>query len=129
MWFADSFPAPRQLKNGGDVRFAVIDEISRQASDAWGMGHAQVAFDFMRVSIPAPVMQVEEAVVAVGEQDNASDVESSGAVGQWGGGDVRQQRARGTRRRGRGRGMRDNYNGVMDMGGMTSQRGTKRPRQ
>ncbi|KAG9318379.1 beta-lactamase-like protein [Chiua virens] len=51
------FPSPRQLKNGHDVRFAVIDEISRQASETWGMGHAQVAFDFMRLNIPAPATQ------------------------------------------------------------------------
>ncbi|KAH7889797.1 beta-lactamase-like protein, partial [Phlebopus sp. FC_14] len=31
------FPAPRQLKDGRDRRFAVIEEIGRQASEAWGM--------------------------------------------------------------------------------------------
>ncbi|KAG8217423.1 beta-lactamase-like protein [Butyriboletus roseoflavus] len=129
------FPSPRQLKNGRDARFAVIDEISRQASEAWGIGQAQVAFDFMRVSIPtssAPAMQVEEEVV-VGEQVDASGVENGGAVGhsvgEWGSGDARQQR--GTRRtRKRGWGTRGNQSGVMeDRDGMTSQRGMKRPRQ
>lgn len=55
----DRFPAPRQMKNRHDVRFAVIDEISRQASETWGMGRAQVAFDFMRVSIAAPSVDVD----------------------------------------------------------------------
>ncbi|KAL4064315.1 hypothetical protein J3A83DRAFT_581907 [Scleroderma citrinum] len=45
------FPAPRQLQGPQDVRFSVIDEISRQASDAWGMGRAEVAFDYMKVVI------------------------------------------------------------------------------
>ncbi|KAI6038978.1 beta-lactamase-like protein [Pisolithus marmoratus] len=48
------FPAPRQYQGEGDVRFSVIDEISRQASEAWGMGRAEVAFDYMRVTIPEP---------------------------------------------------------------------------
>lgn len=125
--------------NGHDVRFAVIDEISRQASEAWGMGHAQVAFDFMRVSIAAPsapAMQVEEEVVAVvsvaegsvGDQVNAGDAENGGAVGhsvrQWESGDNRQRRgARGTRERGWG--MRGNDNGGMDRDGMTARRGMK----
>lgn len=125
--------------NGHDVRFAVIDEISQQASEAWGMGCAQVAFDFMRVSIPArsvPAMQVEEVVAtatvaegSVGNQVNASDVDDSDAVGhsvrQWGSGNKRQRRgSRGAR--GRGRGMRGNYSGEMDRDGMTARRGMKR---
>lgn len=91
----DRFPAPRQMKNEHDVRFAVIDEISRQANEAWGRGDAQVAFDFMRVSIPArsvSTIEVEE------------EVEEEG-----GSGDTRQQRGRGTR--GRGRRVRGNQCG------------------
>lgn len=49
---ADRFPAPKPKSN--DVRFAVINEIARQASEAWGMGCAQVAFDYMKVGIPVP---------------------------------------------------------------------------
>jgi ribonuclease Z len=45
------FPAPR---NSRDVRAAVMSEIERQASEAWGMGTAKAAWDFMRVVIPAP---------------------------------------------------------------------------
>ena len=73
------------------------------------MGHAQVAFDFMRISIPAPPVP---AIVAVAEgsasdQVDASDVENGGGagrnVGQRGSGDTRQQR-RGWRGRGNNRG-------------------------
>lgn len=134
---ADRFPAPRQVKNGHDVRFAVIDEISRQASETWGMGNAQVAFDFMRISITAPsvpAMQVEEEVGegSVGDQVNASDIENGGAVGytvrQWGSSDTRDRRGgRGTRERGRGRGRGTwgSYNGEMNRDGMAGRRGMK----
>ncbi|KAF8448066.1 beta-lactamase-like protein [Boletus edulis BED1] len=95
------FTAPRQSKNRHDVRFAMIEEISRQASEAWGMGHAQVAFDFMRVDIPAPSIPAVEVVVAVAEdnlneQVNASDA-AGRSVGQRGSGEGRQQRGRGRR--------------------------------
>ncbi|KAG6376052.1 beta-lactamase-like protein [Boletus reticuloceps] len=92
------FAAPRQSKNGHDVRFAVIEEISRQASEAWGMGHAQVAFDFMRVNIPAPSIPAADVAVAeenVNEQVNASRRGSGG----------------GKQQRGRGRRGRRNYSG------------------
>lgn len=46
------FTAPRQYQGEKDVRFSVIDEISRQASEAWGMGRAEVAFDYMRMTVP-----------------------------------------------------------------------------
>ncbi|KAF8892702.1 beta-lactamase-like protein [Infundibulicybe gibba] len=45
------FPASR---NGNDSRAAVIREIERQATAAWGMGEARAAWDFMNVVIPAP---------------------------------------------------------------------------
>lgn len=110
--FTDRFPAPRQLKKGHDVRFAVIDEISRQASEAWGMGYAQVAFDFMRVGIPAtstPAMAVEEVVtIAEGSASvNASLIGDE--TTESNGGDAQQQRGR--RRRRRGWQMRGNYSG------------------
>lgn len=66
------FPAPKQLKNSQDARFAVIAEIERQASEAWGGGEAVVAYDFMCVSIhadlneegfPCVAMELEEEVV------------------------------------------------------------------
>ncbi|KAF5376535.1 hypothetical protein D9757_008283 [Collybiopsis confluens] len=49
------FPAPDantsyRLKG---VRANVITEIERQASEAWGMGTARAAWDFMHVTIPA----------------------------------------------------------------------------
>lgn len=31
-----------------------MHEIERQATDAWGMGTADAAYDFMRVVVPAP---------------------------------------------------------------------------
>ncbi|KAG6334932.1 hypothetical protein ID866_4149 [Astraeus odoratus] len=54
MAISKRFPAPRQLQGPRDVRFSVIDEISRQASEAWGIGRAEVAFDYMKVTIPLP---------------------------------------------------------------------------
>ncbi|KAF8553415.1 Metallo-hydrolase/oxidoreductase [Imleria badia] len=83
------FPAPRQSKNGYDVRFAVIDEISRQASETWGAGQVQVAFDFMRVNIPAPSVEAME-VEAEGSQVSGGRRQR----GRWGG------RGRGRRLRG-----------------------------
>ena len=32
-------------------------EIERQASQAWGLGHARAAFDFLTVIVPAPIQQ------------------------------------------------------------------------
>lgn len=32
----------------------VMQEIERQASEAWGMGPARAAWDFMTVGVPAP---------------------------------------------------------------------------
>ena len=83
------FPAPREMKNEHDVRFAVIDEISRQANEAWGRGDTQVAFDFMRVNIPARSVSTIEM-----EEEGGS-------------GDTRQQRGRG-RVRGNHRRRREN---------------------
>lgn len=87
------FPAPRQLQGAQDVRFSVIDEISRQASEAWGMGRAEVAFDYMKVSVPA------EAGVDMDEEMESENGERrplgmGGGRGIW----------RGGRGRGRGRG-------------------------
>ena len=57
------------------------------------MGHAQVAFDFMRVSIPAPPVPAIVEGSASGEV-NASDVEYGGPGRS---GDARQQRGKGAR--------------------------------
>lgn len=46
------FPAP--WPNRRDRRRAVMLEIARQASEAWGMGTAITAHDFMRYEIPRP---------------------------------------------------------------------------
>lgn len=47
------FPAPyynpRQKKES--IRTTVMREIERQASEAWGMGTAEAAVDFMRVNV------------------------------------------------------------------------------
>ncbi|KAJ7752100.1 beta-lactamase-like protein [Mycena metata] len=46
------FPAPRHDR---DPRVHVMREIERQATEAWGSGrYAMAAWDFMRVSVPAP---------------------------------------------------------------------------
>jgi len=67
------------------------------------MGHAQVAFDFMRVNIAAPSIAVAEE--NVNEQVNTSHAEGSGAagrsIGQRGSDEGRPQRGRGWRIRGR----------------------------
>ncbi|KAF9228034.1 hypothetical protein BS17DRAFT_726816 [Gyrodon lividus] len=119
------FPAPRQLEDAFDVRFAVIDEIARQASKAWGMGHAQVAFDFMKVTIPAPpspMVHVKEEIMGMNYEADGNDGEQESGGGdeaeaeesmpghnlvQWASGDrgdgIRSGRsARGRDARGRG---------------------------
>jgi ribonuclease Z len=58
------------LKNPQDTRFAVIAEIERQASEAWGDGKAIVAYDFMRISIPGELSEEDYA-----EMDIQVDVE------------------------------------------------------
>lgn len=63
------FPTPKQLKNPHDSRFAVIAEIERQASEAWGGGEAIVAYDFMHISIAADLNEEEFLDVAM-ELDN-----------------------------------------------------------
>lgn len=47
-------PAPHFPYRRGDVRLAVMNEFERQASEAWGMGKAKVAYDYMRITIPVP---------------------------------------------------------------------------
>ncbi|KAF9066856.1 beta-lactamase-like protein [Rhodocollybia butyracea] len=74
------FPAPNpnegyRLKG---VRTNVIAEIERQATEAWGMGNARAAWDFMRVGIPA----AEVSQVAVEEQLFDEDLGSQG-TSQW----------------------------------------------
>lgn len=49
------FPAPyKYSRNSSDTRATVLQEIERQASQAWGMGKAQAAIDFMWVDLPHP---------------------------------------------------------------------------
>lgn len=48
------FPAPQDHRRSQITqRVAVMQEIERQASEAWGMGRAQVAVDFMKVEVNA----------------------------------------------------------------------------
>lgn len=48
------FPAPQDHRRSQKAqREAVMSEIERQASEAWGMGQAQVAVDFMKVEVSA----------------------------------------------------------------------------
>jgi len=121
------FPAPRQLKNERDVRFAVIDEISRQASEAWGMGHAQVAHDFMRVNIPTPSvveMQVEEGEVTMTTVvEGSSNVRNGGWGRERGSSDIGQQRGRSMRKRGWRMRVRGNSGGENDRDIMTARAG------
>ncbi|KAJ3997969.1 beta-lactamase-like protein [Lentinula boryana] len=50
------FPAPNSAEGYRltSIRSNVIAEIERQASEAWGMGTARAAWDFMRVAVPNP---------------------------------------------------------------------------
>ncbi|KAI5119212.1 hypothetical protein M0805_007723 [Coniferiporia weirii] len=48
--FSGKFPAPSPYRH--DRRHAVMAEIERQASEAWGLGLALAAYDYMRVDIP-----------------------------------------------------------------------------
>lgn len=86
------FPAPKQLKNPHDSRFAVIAEIERQASEAWGGGKAIIAYDFMRISIAADLNEEEFSGVAMELEDEVVLLEGVIEVGEI------------TRGRGRGRG-------------------------
>lgn len=98
---AARFPAPKQLKNSQDTRFAVITEIERQASEAWGDGKAIVAYDFMRISIPGELSEEDYA-----EMDIQVDVEEVLEIEV---GDMSRGRGRGRARgafRGTGRGGR-----------------------
>jgi hypothetical protein len=71
------------------------------------MGHAQVAFDFMRVSIPAPPVPGTVAVAEGNDQVDTSDVEGAGrGAGQRPRG--RGTGGRGWRKRGNNRGERRN---------------------
>ena len=53
------FPAPAFAR---DRRHLVMAEIERQASQAWGMGKAIAAYDFLRIDIPAKVPGTSVAV-------------------------------------------------------------------
>ncbi|KAJ3877494.1 hypothetical protein F5051DRAFT_5852 [Lentinula edodes] len=46
-------PNPNEGYRVKSVRSNVIAEIERQATEAWGMGTARAAWDFMRVAIPS----------------------------------------------------------------------------
>ncbi|KAK7043707.1 hypothetical protein VNI00_008319 [Paramarasmius palmivorus] len=45
------YPSPTDTKG---IRANVLKEMERQATDAWGMGNARMAYDYMRVTIPTP---------------------------------------------------------------------------
>jgi ribonuclease Z len=70
------FPAPHpneshRLKG---IRANVIAEIERQASEAWGMGTARAAWDFMRVAIPAS----GEADVSISDTEYPTSYNTAG---------------------------------------------------
>ncbi|KAK7466922.1 hypothetical protein VKT23_003986 [Stygiomarasmius scandens] len=52
------FPAPGP-NDRNPIRANVITEIERQASEAWGMGKALAAWDFMRVAVTVPSANTE----------------------------------------------------------------------
>lgn len=92
------FPAPKQLKNHQDTRFVVIAEIERQASEAWGGGKAVVAYDFMRISVPAELNDEGYADVVELDVEEVLEIEV---------GEISRERGRGRARgafRGAGRG-------------------------
>lgn len=103
------FPAPyfnpRQKKES--IRTTIIREIERQASEAWGLGNAEAAVDFMRVN-------VNLSGHGQGLPMNSAGPSGGGADGEW---------------RGRGDGGRSDRGGSTG-GGPSNQgdRGTKRGR-
>lgn len=52
------FPAPHENERD-QTKKNVILEIERQASEAWGAGRADAAYDFMRIEIPGGAWQRE----------------------------------------------------------------------
>ncbi|KAH7915975.1 beta-lactamase-like protein [Hygrophoropsis aurantiaca] len=46
------FSAPYIPPRKNDIRVAIIKEIERQATEAWGMGRAQAAVDYKRIIVP-----------------------------------------------------------------------------
>jgi len=106
------FPAPKQLKNSQDTRFAVIAEIERQASEAWGGGKAVVAHDFMRMAIPAELNEEDHAAMIQLEVEEVLEFEVSEMSRGRGRGRARGTfRGAGRRWRGRGKGGGDGDGG------------------
>lgn len=121
---ARRFPAPKQRKNPQDARFAVIAEIERQASEAWGDGKAVVAHDFMRFSIPAGMSEQHYADMGT------MDLEVEGVL-EIEAGEMSRGRGRGRARgrgawrgqwRGRGRGGGGGGGGDGERGGRTGKK-------
>ncbi|KAG1843572.1 beta-lactamase-like protein [Suillus subalutaceus] len=132
------FPAPKQLKNPHDSRFAVIAEIERQASEAWGGGEAVVAYDFMRISIAADLneeefsgvaMELDDEIVLLGEVIEVGEIARGRGRGRGRGTPRGMSRGRWRSQwRGRGRGGGDADRGGFGRGGSDSDlgRGKKR---
>ncbi|KAL0578458.1 hypothetical protein V5O48_003559 [Marasmius crinis-equi] len=95
------FPHPSPTDTKG-IRAGVLREMERQASAAWGMGNARVAFDFMRVHVPPPADEFEEGGSSSASPlvEDFDDFPNARNVYHSGGG----------RGRGRGRGQSHNYN-------------------
>ncbi|EPQ60770.1 hypothetical protein GLOTRDRAFT_68700 [Gloeophyllum trabeum ATCC 11539] len=99
------FPAPL-MNNGPRIRGAVLREMERQASEAWGGGTARAALDFTKITIPperlpTPVHALGPEMMVLDGGDSNDDAPANGD-GEAGGSN--SQSARGGWGRGRGRG-------------------------
>ncbi|KII88763.1 hypothetical protein PLICRDRAFT_110762 [Plicaturopsis crispa FD-325 SS-3] len=99
------FPAPRNDRGIGALRTGVMREIERQASEAWGMGRAEAAWDFMQVVIPPNAL--DPPGISLDSLDTAMEVAvqtyvHTSVLYDRGG----RGRGRGNWARGRGRGWR-----------------------
>lgn len=123
------FPAPQysqRQKNTKALREAVLIEMERQADEAWGLGRAQVAVDYLKVDVRVLGQEPEP------EQNSTLETSHSGEAPTGKLYTDSYEGQRGHRRRGRG-GQRGNRDVSQGRGGESSDRGghqgTKRRRQ
>ena len=89
------FPAVQNSngKRTRDLRVAVMKEVERQASEAWGMGNARAAVDFMKVWVHASI-------------DHEREEETNAEMGRW----VAADAGEGASTSANGRGVTGGYN-------------------
>ncbi|KIK63869.1 hypothetical protein GYMLUDRAFT_222288 [Collybiopsis luxurians FD-317 M1] len=100
------FPAPDSNTSYRvqGIRANVLAEIERQASEAWGMGSARVAWDFMRVSVPALEDSPQSSTAQEAQEAHVSDphTEFPTTHNTWNSSEVSHQHNSGIRQQGQG---------------------------